>query len=59
MADGSPWPVVVGGGLTLAGTLATTLVTIVRDAVQQGDDKKKRRADKFERDVPGLDSRDF
>ena len=48
-----------GGGLTLAGTPATTLVTIVRDDVQQRNDEKKRRADKFERDVPGLDSRDF
>ena len=43
----------------MAGTLATTLVTIVRDDVQQRNDEKKRRADKFERDVPGLDSWDF
>jgi hypothetical protein len=48
MADTSLLPVIVGGALALAGTLATAGVTIVRDAVQQRREMQKRRADKFE-----------
>jgi hypothetical protein len=44
-AEGSLWPVVVGGVFTLAGTLAATVTTIVRENVQQKRDAKKRRAD--------------
>ncbi|ULL01364.1 hypothetical protein [Bradyrhizobium sp. I71] len=47
-SDASLWPVVVGGLLTLAGTAAGSVVTIVRDVAQQRRDAKKRRADKLE-----------
>jgi hypothetical protein len=48
MADTSLLPVIVGGALALAGTLATIGVTVVRDAVQHRREKQKRREDKFE-----------
>jgi hypothetical protein len=48
MADTSLWPVVVGGLLALGGTVATAVVTVVRDLVQQSREARKRRAEKFE-----------
>jgi hypothetical protein len=41
-------PVVVGGLLTLVGTVAAALGTAIRDLVQRRNKEKKRRADKFE-----------
>ena len=41
-------PVVVGGLLTLVGTVAAALGTAIRDVVQRRNKEKKRRADKFE-----------
>ena len=41
-------PVVVGGLLTLVGTVAAALGTAIRDVVQRPNKEKKRRADKFE-----------
>jgi hypothetical protein len=48
MADTSLWPVALGGLLALGGTVATAVVTVVRDLVQQSREARKRRADKFE-----------
>ena len=41
-------PVLVGGLLTLVGTVAAALGTAIRDVVQRRNKEKKRRADKFE-----------
>jgi hypothetical protein len=41
-------PVLVGGLLTLGGTVAAALGTVIRDAVQRRSEERKRRADKFE-----------
>lgn len=48
MAATSLWPVIVGGLLTLAGTAAASVVTLIRDKAQEQRDAHKRRADKFE-----------
>ena len=41
-------PVLVGGLLTLGGTVAAALGTVIRDVVQRRTKEKKRRVDKFE-----------
>ena len=41
-------PVVVGGLLTLVGTVEAALGTVIRDVVQRRTKEKKRRVDKFE-----------
>jgi hypothetical protein len=46
--DGSLWPVVAGGLLTLGGTIAAALGTVIRDLVQRRSEERKRRSDKFE-----------
>jgi hypothetical protein len=48
MADTSLWPVVVGGLLTVGGTMVGLIGTTIRDVAQQRHEKAKRRADKFE-----------
>jgi hypothetical protein len=48
MADASLSQSIVVGAFTVAGAVATALVTIVRDVVQQRHEKQKRCADKFE-----------
>jgi hypothetical protein len=48
MAADTLWPVVVGGLLTLGGTVAGVIGTAIRDMTQQRHEKTKRRADKFE-----------
>ncbi|TFV74096.1 hypothetical protein E4K64_19070 [Bradyrhizobium frederickii] len=53
-SDTSLWPVVVGGLLTLAGTAAGSVVTIIRDVAQHRRDAKKRRADKLEELVAAI-----
>jgi len=47
-ADTSLLPVIVGGLLTLGGTVAAAIVSTIRDEVQKRRDARKRRADKFE-----------
>ena len=41
-------PVLVGGLLTLGGTVAAALGTVIRDVVQRRSEERKRRANKFE-----------
>lgn len=53
-SDASLWPVVVGGLLTLAGTAAGSMVTIIREIAQNRRDAKKRRADKLEELVAAI-----
>ena len=47
-------PVLVGGLLTLVGTVAAALGTAIRDVVQRRNKEKKRRADKFEELVAAI-----
>src|SRR6516162_1933839 len=47
-------PVVVGGLLTLMGTVAAALGTAIRDVVQRRNKEKKRRVDKFEESVAAV-----
>ncbi|RXH23670.1 hypothetical protein XH99_29795 [Bradyrhizobium nanningense] len=53
-SDASLWPVVVGGLLTLAGTAAGSVVTIIREIAQHRREAKKRRADKLEELVAAI-----
>jgi hypothetical protein len=48
MADTSLWPVVVGGFLTMCGVAVSGGLTLVLNRVQAHEEKKKRRAEKFE-----------
>ena len=47
MADASLWPTVVGGLIAVGGTIAGVIGTALLDVVQQRNEKKKPRTEKF------------